>query len=444
MNDTPSRPAGTSAWLLVASLLLCAPGQAALVDPARTVPLREPSGNAPRPSATPTGYGIAFTCSPERLAQVRQVLTPYLASLGLSDSPASSPDPRTAAHVIRETRPAGGKRQTLRYYVPSPSAYGTLFLAWSPEWALRDDVLAIPIGNGRARTIATVSKKEIVLALLSPGRLTHFAGKACNAQALIDHVGVRQNIVLWTEVLSWQWPDGGEAFWNRRYWLDGTPRKGVPLADALNDMFFRQSAYGFGCYTATKVVFVQGIYDYYRRVKRDAVLAQAIAKRLLADGEPLVDIEPGAMWRFEADFDLRELTRPGKLLRGVDGVAALNFVPGDWVYIRNTDPVSSQKTGYEGSNAIYMGRNRFDDYYNDNGHSYSFREKLDEVHQWRNGVFSRNRDYARLQPITYADIDRLGAPPEHGGLLESIRVVPYFFGFENLPPLPPSASVTAR
>lgn len=444
MINVPGKTASTIAWLLGAALLCLTAAYAAVLDPARTIPLRETGADTARPSATPSGYGIAFTCSPERLAQVRQVLTPYLASLGLSDSPAGSRDAQTAAHVIRETRPAGGKRLTLRYYVPSPSAYGTLFLAWRPEWALRDDVLAIPTGKGSVRTMATVSKKEILLALLSPGRLTHFTGRACNAQALIDHVGVRQNIVLWTEVLAWQWPDGDVAFWNRRYWLDGTPRKGVPLADALNDMFFRQSAYGFGCYTATKVVFVQGIYDYYRRVKNDAAQAQTIAKRLMADGEPLVDIEPGAMWRFESDFDPRELTRPGKLLRGMDGVTALNFVPGDWVYIRNTDPVSSQRTGYEGSNAIYMGRNRFDDYYNDNGHSYSFREKLDEVHQWRNGVFSRSRDYARLQPITYADIDRLGAPPERGGLLESIRLVPYFFGYEALPPLSPPPNGMAR
>lgn len=358
----------------------------------------------------------------------------YLLHLGLvTDDGSGAPG---AATVHSSTREGRGGVQTLRYQISPYSAFGTLFLAWQPQWALQDDTLTVPAGGGKSRLLRTVSQKEIVLALLSPGRLTRFSGPACDAQALIDHVAVRQNIVLWTELLSWQWPDGASAYWNPHYWKDGTPRHGIALADALNDLFWHPSAYGFGCYTATKIVFVQGIYDYYRRVKHDPRQAQHILHRLTADGQPLVDIEPGAMWRFESDFDAQDLSRPGKLLRGVDGVAALNFVPGDWVYIRNTDPVSSQKTGYEGSNAIYMGRNRFDDYYNDNGHSYTFREKLDEVHEWRNGVFSRSRDYARLQPITYADIDRLGAPPELGGLLEGIREVPYFFGYEKLPPMP--------
>ena len=116
-------------------------------------------------------------------------------------------------------------------------------------------------------------------------------------------------------------------------------------------------------------------------------------------------------------------------------VAARHFVPGDWVFFRNTDPVSSRKTGYEGSNAIYLGRNRFDDYYNDNAHAYSYREKLDEVFQWRNGVFSRSRDADRIQPLAERDFEQLGATPADGGFVTDLRVYPYFFGTEELPAL---------
>jgi hypothetical protein len=108
-------------------------------------------------------------------------------------------------------------------------------------------------------------------------------------------------------------------------------------------------------------------------------------------------------------------------------------VPGDWAYIRNTDEATQSKTGYEGSNAVYLGGNRFDDFYDDHDHSYRYEEKLSEVYQWRNGVFSRSRDFAKVQRLTQADVERLGQSPEQGGLVLPYRVVPYFFGYEALP-----------
>jgi hypothetical protein len=139
------------------------------------------------------------------------------------------------------------------------------------------------------------------------------------------------------------------------------------------------------------------------------------------------------MWDSEKDFDPQELDRPGKLLKIKHDVMPMNFVPGDWIYFLNTDPVTYEKTGYEGSNAIYLGRNKFDDYYNDNHHSYTYFQKLNEVFQWRNGVFSRSRDFAKIKPLTAEDIERLSKRPAEGGLLKSIRVLPYFFAYEELP-----------
>ncbi|MFZ3126549.1 MAG: hypothetical protein WA136_00910, partial [Rhodoferax sp.] len=128
--------------------------------------------------------------------------------------------------------------------------------------------------------------------------------------------------------------------------------------------------------------------------------------------------------------------RPGKLLRMVEGVASDNFVPGDWIYLLNTDAQTYQRTGYEGSNAIYLGRNRFDDYYNDNNHYYSYKEKLSEVFQWRHGVFNRRRDFAKHKPLAPQDYERLSATPDKGGMLLGYRVAPYLFGYEPLPELP--------
>lgn len=368
-------------------------------------------------------YGVQFLCSPSQLAQLSPKMSRYLQRLGIP------------ARLVKETvdKPRGAMTYSL---LGSGTAVSTLFLAQRTELAIRDEVLLMPVKNNKTRKLRTVSQKEILLALLHPGRLTEFRGKACDVQALADHVGIRQNTVAWAEVLEWGWPEGGPAKWNARYWANGTPRLRTPLHKALNDMFFEQGKYDIGCYAATKVVFAQGALDYFRRVKRDAGKARVVEQRLLADGEPLVDLEPGRMWSFEADFDPLELERPGKVLRMVGDVAPGNFVPGDWVYFLNTDSRTSQKTGYEGSNAIYLGGNRFDDYYNDNDHHYTYLEKLGEVYQWRHDVFSRHRDAEKIQHLGAQDYERLNASPEKGGLLMSFRVVPYFFGYEDLPPLP--------
>lgn len=367
--------------------------------------------------------GIRFACPPARLAQVESDMADYLAALGIGPS-----------RVVKRLDRAAG---TLVYTLNTPPAdTNTLTLSERPELAVAEEVVALPAGKGRVRRVHTVSRKEIVLALLQHGRLTELKGEACNLAVLRDHVALRQNTVAWAETLEWHWPDGGPARWHGRFWRRGTPRPGVALADALNDVFFNPGRYGIGCYTATKLVVVQGAMDYYRRVAPHAARQQLVEARLAADGDPLVDIEPGAVWDFEPDFDPRDSRRPGKLATLMAGVAPENFVPGDWVVFVNPDPATYGKTGYEGSNTIYLGRDRFADFYNDHHHGYSFRQKLDQVYQWRHGVFSRNRDAARAKPLAAADFQRLARAPADGGLLLPLRLVPYLFGAEELPPLP--------
>ena len=146
-----------------------------------------------------------------------------------------------------------------------------------------------------------------------------------------------------------------------------------------------------------------------------------------------MDFEPPQALSFEADFDPWAGLRSGKLLGLIRGVPPRNFIPGDWAYLANDDPASRLRSGYEGSNAIYLGRGRFADFYAESPEGYSFEGKLDEVWQWRNGVFSRNRDAGRIQPLGPRDYERLSARPEEGGLLHDLRMTPYFFGWQTLP-----------
>lgn len=180
------------------------------------------------------------------------------------------------------------------------------------------------------------------------GRVVEFKDAACSPESLVDHVGIRQNIVAWSENLNWVWPNSGKARWNSKYWTRGTPNPGVPLHTAIMDAFLHQNKYAIGCYTATKLVVVQGMLDYYTRVKPDPVRTRRLEDVLLSDGEPLSGIEPRNMWSFEADFDPNDLDRPGKLLELKSNIAPDNFVPGDWGYLLNTDAVSNARKQYVG------------------------------------------------------------------------------------------------
>ncbi|MBA5690583.1 hypothetical protein [Rugamonas apoptosis] len=370
--------------------------------------------------SNPDAEGIQFHCPEAQLRQLETGMRHYLHTLGIA--------PSLVATVHDE------RQKTLTYTLTTPlDDFNTLDFVARPALNLNEVRVSLPLKQNTTRAIPTVSQKEIVLALMQHGRLTVFAGSACHLAALTDHVGIRQNTVAWAEKLEFGWPDGGPARWNAKYWRNGTPRRGVPLHTAMADMFRNQSAYEVGCYTATKMVMIQGVLDYFSRVRPDRAKLKLIEARLLTDGEPLVDVEPGRVWNFESDFDAKELERPGKLLSAQFGVMPRNFVPGDWAYIVNPDRSSASKIGYEGSNAIYLGRNKFEDFYNDNEHAYSYLQKLDEVYQWRNQVFSRRHDGDKIQPLTAQQIDRLGQPPQDGGIVLDWRVAHQFFGASSPP-----------
>jgi len=356
---------------------------------------------------------VLFHC-PAQLAALQQEASHYFQALGIpADQVSQTVDTRFGELTLALTTPLDDT-STLDFYM-------------RPEFSISTERVRLPAAKGKIRVVNTVSRKEIMLALLQHGRMTTFKDKACSIEALSDHVGVRQNIVAWAEHLDWDWPNGGPSKWNKKYWTSGTPNPGVSLHKAVMDVFLHQDKYAMGCYTATKLVVVQGMLDYYSRVKHDPVRTRRVEDALLADGDPLVNVEPGSMWSFEKDFDTREMEQKGKLLKVYSSVASGNFVPGDWSYILNTDPTSEEKTGYEGSNAVYLGRNRFDDYYDDNNHSYTYEQKLDEVYQWRNGVFSRMRDAKKIKLLTAEEQALLGNTPDNGGLELDIRVVPKHF-----------------
>jgi hypothetical protein len=371
--------------------------------------------------------GIVFYCPSVDLEKLSDSLNQYFLSLGVAQEAYDQ-------HI-------DATNSTLQFLRSDPiHGTDTLSLIHQLEIDLREELIQLPSGKKKPRTVVTVSKKEILLALLQSGRTTQFAGAACTPQAIQDQIGVRQNIVAWAESNELKWPNGGSALWNAKYWSHGNLKPNKPLHTAINDVFIHPQRYAIGCYTATKLIVIQGVLDYYRRIKKDAATTKLIEDRLTQDGDPLAYIEPGAAWYFEKEATPQDLSREGKMVAMSTGIASDNFVPGDWSYFLNTDPVTYEKTGYEGSNAIYLGRGKFDDYYNDNNHNYEYKDKLLEVYQWRHKVFSRERDVAKIHPLSAAEIKELSLTPERGGIQLSYRLSPYAFGFAELPALTGSKS----
>ena len=349
------------------------------------------------------GYGISFDCPTAE------------SKVALSDA---------AAQYFK------GKGLIVQYEWDSNTVWLSLLdksitrtLSLAKQLNLKDELVQLKFKDESSYNRKTVSTIEIAAALLMPGRHTSFP--SCSFEQFVRHVNLRQNVVAWAEKLRWKWPNGGSAKWNATFWKNGTPLT-ESLVEPMNDVFQNQRKYAIGCYTATKLLYVQAIIDFYHRKEKDFQAVSKIQALLWANRDPLIGIEPTKMWDFFSDYISDEYDNKGKLMELKEVVDSDNFVPGDWIYLFNTDPQTNERTGYEGSNAVYLGRNKFDDYYNDNDnkHSYSFEEKLDEVWQWRNGVFSRARDSDKLKKLGVEAFEALKNTPENGGLLKPYRVVP--------------------
>ena len=101
--------------------------------------------------------------------------------------------------------------------VGSQNSTDTLDLINRRELHLKEELVQLPSATKKPKSVITVSKKEIVMSMLQRGRTSKFSGNSCSLEALKDQVGVRQNIVAWTDSVTWRWPNGRTAKWNQKY-----------------------------------------------------------------------------------------------------------------------------------------------------------------------------------------------------------------------------------
>lgn len=351
-------------------------------------------------------YGLLFKCSPEQLNLVSNEVDRVINDFSLSN------------FVIKKRLD-----NSLSVYISKQFiAQSTLYVKNNPIFDINDEKIT-KIINGKIITKKIVSQKEILTSLLSPGRLTVLSGDAsCSPNTLKKLLTIRQNIVFWGSDPNWGWPNGEKAEWNESLWDKGTPKN---IVKAFDDLFSNPQNYKIGCYTATKAVYIQAYLDTYRNNYPNEL--GLVINALNSDAEPFVNVEPQRMWYFENDYVFTDSDRFGKLLTINEHVAANNFIAGDWVYMRNTDPNSNEKVGYEGSNTVYLGSGMFSDYYDDHMGGYPYERKLDEVFQWRNGVFSRSADLNKIELLNSNQRFSLTLSPEDGGIVEKYRIEPLLF-----------------
>ena len=196
-------------------LAACGVGGGVLMATAAIASLLGSPAAEAHPKTSPPS-GVVFQCTAQQLLQIKPAVDSYLQQEGVD------------LHLVSTTLNIASS--TLAYSLVAPLAdANSLDLIDRPALNLTEELIELPAAKGEKRTVLTVSKKEILYAMLQTGQATVFDGQACDAQALIDQIGIRQNTVAWAETLSWQWPEGGPALWNKKYWHRGDPVKGYPL-----------------------------------------------------------------------------------------------------------------------------------------------------------------------------------------------------------------------
>ncbi len=131
----------------------------------------------------------------------------------------------------------------------------------------------------------------------------------------------------------------------------------------------KDSAYSFSCYRATEYIVALSLAEEARDCNPELLkaLQQQAETRAIKSGE--------FHQVFMNEFGSRECPLPSKY-----------YVPGDRVWFRNPDAVSSDATGYEGSWVFYLGGGLFSNFW-ESDQAFTLQAKCLEMFHWRNAVY---------------------------------------------------------
>lgn len=378
------------------------------------------------------GEGIHFVCSPAEISRLKSEVPSYLINeLGLP------------ARAFRSVLGADGR--TLSFVLTTPATdTDTLTLNKRPELGLSSELTVYVRPDGRVLQKEIVSRAEIAAALMQHGDQYVLTGNRCRLDALVEHIGVRQNIARWgtLAVQRWYFPEewivgkdgkmeliSRYADFNPNFWESDSDQVKAPhsVYEAVADAFTGKYQYEVGCLSAAKLIFVMGIFDYYKNVaKNDVALAQLEARARRA---PLTDID--AVHEREKPY---ALIREGKFLKRRFEIPGNHWIPGDWGYIKNPDEISSERPGYEGSNVTYLGQGIFNNYFGDRPNALhgshlfypsfgplQLDDHLLEVFHWRHHILENWKHDPRRKFFTEEEVAQLRLDPRSGGLIRDVR-----------------------
>jgi hypothetical protein len=241
-------------------------------------------------------------------------------------------------------------------------------------------------------------EREIVLALLAAPRTLRFA----SAAEFLAAVAIRRNIVVAARATQLAF---GTAEANRpeSHWTYDEDRgftilPGQSLIDALTLATQPEAGdgrlYAFSCYRATEYVMLLGIARELERV--NPPLLAALQRQWETSA-----IQSGAFHDvFLVEYGSLEAPLPPRY-----------YVPGDRVWFRNPDALSSDASGYEGSWVIYLGNGLFSNFWQ-RDRPYSLVSKCLEMYHWRHGTYvDAEGDLRMNEAIVEAKVAETAANP---------------------------------
>jgi len=289
----------------------------------------------------------------------------------------------------------------LRPYLASCSHGRRFALSADAAHALVDDGdtlnLCRDLGLDTAANMAHL-EREIVLALLAAPRPLHFA----SAAEFLAAVAIRRNIVVAARATQLAFgtaeADRPASHWTYDEDHGFTVLPGQPLIEALT-LATQPAAgdgrmYAFSCYRATEYVMLLGIAHELER-SNPALLA-ALQRQWETSA-----IQSGAFHDvFLVEYGSFDAPLPPRW-----------YVPGDRVWFRNPDALSSDASGYEGSWVIYLGNGLFSNFWQ-RDRPYSLVAKCLEIYHWRHGTYVDGAGDLRMnEAIVAARVAETAANP---------------------------------
>lgn len=294
---------------------------------------------------------------------------------------------------------------------PGPGALAIRFSLrrqFSDQWAPDFDTTQLRrrFGRGAGPDRAGLEQEILLAMLLGP---CPFRFPSC--AELASAIRIRQNIVAAARSAELSFRTS-EAERPADYWTYTSGRgftllPGKSLIVALNKAIQPDACgirYGFSCYRATEYVLLLGV------------------------AQELTVCNPGLLaglqrhWESRAimsgEFHQVFLREHGSM---AEPLPVGYYVPGDRVWFRNSDPDSSDASGYEGSWVLYLGSGLFNNFWKPAAPD-TLTSKCLEIYHWRNAVF---RDAAGELRVDDAMVEKrvrasTADPAETQGILRTM------------------------